>query len=134
MSGFNNLKNNYAFYVIIGIFLIILIIILAFFLYSMPKLEKELVKESLTVKIKKNKYNKLITKKFIKNPKINSKENKAKSKEIRIKCPKINNKENRKKSKEIRIKSSNHKSPKKLQKRKTYAKSNPPKKKRKSKR
>ena len=76
----------------------------------MPKLQRELVKESLSVKIKKNKYNKLIAKKF-------------------IKSPKITNIENRPISKEIRIKGSKSISPKKLTKSITYTNSNPIKKK-----
>jgi hypothetical protein len=49
---FSNLKNNYAFYAFIVLLFIILIIDILFFLYSIPKLRKILLKDALEDKIK----------------------------------------------------------------------------------
>ena len=48
LSVFDNLKNNYAFYVIAGVFLVLLIIDLLYFTYIIPKLRMLMLKETPT--------------------------------------------------------------------------------------
>ena len=48
ISSFENLKNNYAFYGILGIFLVIVILNISFYCYSLPKLKSILLSEAPT--------------------------------------------------------------------------------------
>ena len=48
LSIFDNLKKNYAFYAILGLFLVIIIIDIIFLSYSIPKLKKSMIDNSPT--------------------------------------------------------------------------------------
>ena len=48
LSEFDNLVHNYAFYVIAGVFLVLLFIDLMFFIYTIPNIRKSMLKETPT--------------------------------------------------------------------------------------
>ena len=54
ISSYENLKNNYAFWTILGVFIILIIINLIFFLYSLPLIKKSMLKETPTFEKKRN--------------------------------------------------------------------------------
>ena len=48
LSEFDNLKHNYAFYVIAGVFLVLLFFDLMYFIYTIPKIKNMMLKEAPT--------------------------------------------------------------------------------------